>query len=119
MTLETGDVILTGTPAGSSVVLPGDVVEVEVDAPDAAGAPTTGRLVTHITEGTTAFGDFGTKPAVDDLQRVEAWGSEAEHAAAVAAGRATPLEAGSRDGADAPPRPAEPGPLRPAQGRSV
>ena len=36
MTLETGDVILTGTPAGSSVVVPGDVVEVEVDAPDAA-----------------------------------------------------------------------------------
>ena len=28
-----GDVILTGTPAGSSVVVPGDVVEVEVDAP--------------------------------------------------------------------------------------
>ncbi|HEX6955188.1 MAG TPA: fumarylacetoacetate hydrolase family protein [Agromyces sp.] len=93
MTLETGDVILTGTPAGSSVVLPGDVVEVEVDAPDAAGAPSTGRLVTRITEGTVPFGDFGTKPAVDDLQRVEAWGSEAEHAAAVAAGRATPLDA--------------------------
>lgn len=93
MTLETGDVILTGTPAGSSVVLPGDVVEVEVDAPDAAGAPSTGRLVTRIAEGTVPFGDFGTKPAVDDLQRVEAWGSEAEHAAAVAAGRATPLEA--------------------------
>ena len=37
MTLETGDVILTGTPAGSSVVVPGDVVEVEVDAPDAPG----------------------------------------------------------------------------------
>ena len=28
LTLETGDVILTGTPAGSSVVVPGDVVEV-------------------------------------------------------------------------------------------
>ncbi|MGR0220578.1 fumarylacetoacetate hydrolase family protein [Agromyces sp. ZXT2-6] len=107
MTLETGDVILTGTPAGSSVVLPGDVVEVEVDAPDAAGSPTTGRLVTRITEGTVPFGDFGTKPAVDDLQRVEAWGSEAEHSAAVAAGRATALDAGSRDGADAPSRPAD------------
>jgi 5-oxopent-3-ene-1,2,5-tricarboxylate decarboxylase/2-hydroxyhepta-2,4-diene-1,7-dioate isomerase len=33
ITLEPGDVILTGTPAGSSVVGPGDVVEVEVDAP--------------------------------------------------------------------------------------
>ena len=56
MTLEPGDVILTGTPAGSSVVLPGDVVEVEVDAPNAPGAPTTGRLVTTVTQGTTAFG---------------------------------------------------------------
>ena len=37
LTLEPGDVILTGTPAGSSVVVPGDVVEVEVDAPDAPG----------------------------------------------------------------------------------
>ena len=39
MTLEPGDVILTGTPAGSSVVQPGDVVEVEVDAPTAPPAP--------------------------------------------------------------------------------
>ncbi len=92
MTLETGDVILTGTPAGSSVVLPGDVVEVEVDAPNAPGAPTTGRLVTTVTQGEAPFGDFGSKPKVDDLQRIEAWGSEEEHAAAVAAGRATPLE---------------------------
>ncbi|SDT26039.1 fumarylacetoacetate hydrolase family protein [Microterricola viridarii] len=92
LTLEPGDVILTGTPAGSSVVLPGDVVEVEVDAPDAAGAPSSGRLVTTITAGTEPFGDFGSKPAVDDLQRIEAWGSEDEHAAAVAAGRASALE---------------------------
>src|SRR5690606_34444418 len=75
MTLETGDVILAGTPAGSSVVVPGDVVEVEVDAPDAPGAPSTGRLITTVTEGTVPFGDFGTKPAADDLQREEAWGS--------------------------------------------
>ena len=74
MTLETGDVILTGTPAGSSVVVPGDVVEVEVDAPDAAGDPSSGRLVTTITAGTAPFGDFGTKPTTDDLQRIEAWG---------------------------------------------
>ncbi|MBM7504049.1 fumarylacetoacetate hydrolase family protein [Agromyces aurantiacus] len=94
MTLETGDVILTGTPAGSSVVVPGDVVEVEVDAPDAPGSPSSGRLVTRITEGAEPFGDHGTRPAVDDLQRVEAWGSEEELAAAVAAGRATaPSEA--------------------------
>ncbi|MGW9631977.1 fumarylacetoacetate hydrolase family protein [Agromyces sp. NPDC055520] len=95
MTLETGDVILTGTPAGSSVVLPGDVVEVEVDAPSAAGAPTTGRLVTTITQGDDAFGDFGTKPSTDELQRVEAWGGDDELAAAVAAGRASAPESES------------------------
>lgn len=106
MTLETGDVILTGTPAGSSVVIPGDVVEVEVDAPAAPGAPTTGRLITTVTQGTVPFGDFGTKPKADDLQRIEAWGSEAEHAAAVAAGRATALdsatEADATDAATSP-----------------
>ena len=105
MTLETGDVILTGTPAGSSVIVPGDVVEVEVDAPEAPGAPSTGRLVTTVTQGTHEFGDFGTKPAVDDLQRVEAWGSEAELAAAVAAGRATAPSAATPPASPAP-RPA-------------
>ena len=95
MTLETGDVILTGTPAGSSVVLPGDVVEVEVDAPNAPGAPTTGRLVTTVTQGEHAFGDFGDRPKADDLQRLEAWGSEEAHAAAVAANRAAPLDSAS------------------------
>ena len=34
-TLEPGDVILTGTPTGSTVVCPGDVVEVEVTAGEA------------------------------------------------------------------------------------
>ncbi|MGK9149316.1 fumarylacetoacetate hydrolase family protein [Plantibacter flavus] len=78
-TLETGDVILTGTPAGSSVVVPGDVVEVEVDAPTAPGTPTTGRLVTTVVQGEVPFGDVGSKPAVDDHQRIEAWG-DAERA---------------------------------------
>ena len=75
ITLERGDVILTGTPAGSSVVGPGQVVEVEVDAPDAAGAPTTGRLVTRVVEGSVALGAHGAGPQVDELQRVEAWGT--------------------------------------------
>ena len=75
-TLEVGDVILTGTPAGSSVVVPGDVVEIEVDAPDAAGAPSSGRLVTTVMQGEVPFdGELGSLPAVDDLQRTEAWGS--------------------------------------------
>lgn len=75
-TLETGDVILTGTPAGSSVIVPGDVVEVEVDAPNASGAPTSGRLVTTVTQGDVPFDKaLGSLPTVDDTQRTEAWGS--------------------------------------------
>lgn len=75
-TLETGDVILTGTPAGSSVIVPGDVVEVEVDAPTVDGAPTSGRLVTTVTQGEAPFdAALGSLPAVDDHQRAEAWGS--------------------------------------------
>lgn len=71
-TLETGDVILTGTPAGSSVVVPGDVVEVQVDA----GSRSTGRLRTTVTQGTRGFDrTVGSLPAVDDTQRTEAWGS--------------------------------------------
>ncbi|MFE5339466.1 fumarylacetoacetate hydrolase family protein [Isoptericola sp. NPDC056578] len=82
LTLEPGDVILTGTPAGSSVVGPGQVVEVEVDAPEAPGASasetlSSGRLVTTVTAGTHAFGDFGSTPAVDETQRAEAWGTPA------------------------------------------
>jgi 5-oxopent-3-ene-1,2,5-tricarboxylate decarboxylase/2-hydroxyhepta-2,4-diene-1,7-dioate isomerase len=72
-TLEPGDVILTGTPAGSSVAQPGDVVEVEVDVP---GGPTSGRLVTRVVQGEAPFDpELGSLPAVDDLQRTEAWGS--------------------------------------------
>ncbi|WP_373692850.1 fumarylacetoacetate hydrolase family protein [Agromyces silvae] len=94
MTLETGDIVLTGTPAGSSVVVPGQVVEIEVDAPDAPGAPTTGRLTTTVVQGTVAFADTGTSPAVDDQQRLEAWGSEEALAAAVAEGRSPSTDAG-------------------------
>lgn len=74
LTLEEGDIILTGTPAGASVAAPGDVVEVEVSA----GEPTalsTGRLVTRVEEGTTPFADFGARPKTDDVQREEAYGS--------------------------------------------
>lgn len=71
LTLEEGDIILTGTPAGASVATPGDVVEVEVSSADL----TTGRLVTRVEEGTTPFADFGARPKTDDLQREEAYGS--------------------------------------------
>lgn len=91
MTLEPGDVILTGTPAGSSVVQPGDVVEVEVDAPTAPGAPSTGRLVTPVVAGTVAMAEFGAGPKIDDLQRAEAWGSAEAAGLPVSTGPATIL----------------------------
>lgn len=76
LTLETGDVILTGTPAGSSVIEPDDVIEVEVDAPTAPGAPSSGRLVSMVVQGEAGFdGTLGSLPSVDDTQRAEAWGS--------------------------------------------
>ncbi len=75
MTLEPGDIILTGTPAGSSVIVPGDVVEVEVDAPTAPGSPSTGRLTTTVVQGTIPLPEFSAGPKIDNLQREEAWGS--------------------------------------------
>ena len=76
-TLQPGDVILTGTPAGSSVARPGDVVEVEVDAPSAPAQPSSGRLVSPVvTAQTPAFDEtVGALPVVDDTQRTEAWGT--------------------------------------------
>lgn len=75
MTLEPGDIILTGTPAGSSVIVPGDLVEVEVDAPTAPDSPSTGRLTTTVVQGTIPLPDFSAGPKIDYLQREEAWGS--------------------------------------------
>ncbi|MBB4686789.1 fumarylacetoacetate hydrolase family protein [Amycolatopsis jiangsuensis] len=84
ITLEPGDVVLTGTPAGSSVVVPGDVVEVEVDVPGTEHR--TGRLRTEVTEGSEVLPEFSAQPAVDDHQRAEAWGSRE------AAGLESPFE---------------------------
>jgi 5-oxopent-3-ene-1,2,5-tricarboxylate decarboxylase / 2-hydroxyhepta-2,4-diene-1,7-dioate isomerase len=78
ITLEPGDIILTGTPAGASVAQPGDVVEVEVDG----SGLTTGRLTNTITQGTAALGDVGAQPKVDDQQRADAWGTPIEPPAA-------------------------------------
>lgn len=72
ITLEAGDIILTGTPAGSTTVEPGDVVEVAIE--DADGR-TTGRLTTPVIEGTTPFGAFGAGPKTSDELRAEAEGT--------------------------------------------
>lgn len=74
MTLQPGDVILTGTPAGSSVIVPGDVVEVEV-ADEAAGL-STGRLATTVVQGEHGFASFGDTPKITDKDRIDAFGSE-------------------------------------------
>jgi 2-keto-4-pentenoate hydratase/2-oxohepta-3-ene-1,7-dioic acid hydratase in catechol pathway/regulator of RNase E activity RraA len=75
-TLERGDVILTGTPAGASVLRPGAVVEVEVDSL-APGRPAhTGRLRTTVVDG-PPLADIGAPPKVDDQLRADAWGAAA------------------------------------------
>jgi 5-oxopent-3-ene-1,2,5-tricarboxylate decarboxylase/2-hydroxyhepta-2,4-diene-1,7-dioate isomerase len=56
MTLEPGDVILTGTPANSRPVEPGDVVEVEVSG--------IGRLRNTVVEVDVDFAVAGVQPRV-------------------------------------------------------
>jgi 2-keto-4-pentenoate hydratase/2-oxohepta-3-ene-1,7-dioic acid hydratase in catechol pathway/regulator of RNase E activity RraA len=75
-TLEPGDVILTGTPAGSTVVAPGDLVEVEVSA----GGQSTGRLRSPIGEATYRLAEPGAMPRADDAQRAAAHASRAQAA---------------------------------------
>jgi len=80
-TLEPGDVILTGTPTGSTVVNPGDLVEVEVSAaPPGGGADeaawvSTGRLRSPIEEADYALSPPGAMPNADDDQREAAYGA--------------------------------------------
>jgi 2-keto-4-pentenoate hydratase/2-oxohepta-3-ene-1,7-dioic acid hydratase in catechol pathway/regulator of RNase E activity RraA len=84
ITLEIGDVILTGTPAGASVVQPGDVVEVEVDGTGIGGKTlSTGRLVSTITQGTVPLTDVGALPKVDGQQRADAYGTAAPAPASI------------------------------------
>lgn len=56
MTLEPGDIILTGTPAGSGVVRPGDVVEVEL-----VGG---GRVRNPVVEAGEPLAPFGVTPGM-------------------------------------------------------
>jgi 2-keto-4-pentenoate hydratase/2-oxohepta-3-ene-1,7-dioic acid hydratase in catechol pathway/regulator of RNase E activity RraA len=73
MTLEPGDVILTGTPTGASVVQPGDTVEVEV----CAGAVTTGRLRSPVVDADYALAPLGAPPKATDADRKLAYGLRA------------------------------------------
>jgi 5-oxopent-3-ene-1,2,5-tricarboxylate decarboxylase / 2-hydroxyhepta-2,4-diene-1,7-dioate isomerase len=59
ITLYPGDVLLSGTPANSRTVVPGDVVEVDVEG--------LGRLSNHIVTGPTAIrDDVGAQPTESD-----------------------------------------------------
>jgi 5-oxopent-3-ene-1,2,5-tricarboxylate decarboxylase / 2-hydroxyhepta-2,4-diene-1,7-dioate isomerase len=71
MTLEVGDLIILGTPTGSTVCRPGDVVEVEVDA----GEATSGRLRSPIVAGDDPLGETGAQPKVDEKTLDAAYGA--------------------------------------------
>jgi regulator of RNase E activity RraA/2-keto-4-pentenoate hydratase/2-oxohepta-3-ene-1,7-dioic acid hydratase in catechol pathway len=71
LTLEPGDVILTGTPTGSTVVTPGDVVEVEVSAGDLSS----GRLRSPIVEAGYRLDPPGAMPRATDADRAAAYGA--------------------------------------------
>jgi 2-keto-4-pentenoate hydratase/2-oxohepta-3-ene-1,7-dioic acid hydratase in catechol pathway/regulator of RNase E activity RraA len=66
VTLEPGDVILTGTPAGAPVVEPGDEVEVSL-----GGA---GSVVNRIVESPEPLGFFGAQPRLTPEARAQALG---------------------------------------------
>jgi 2-keto-4-pentenoate hydratase/2-oxohepta-3-ene-1,7-dioic acid hydratase in catechol pathway/regulator of RNase E activity RraA len=72
VTLEPGDVILTGTPAGSTVVQPGDVVEVEVSAGENRSS---GRLRSPIVAADYSLAPPGAMPRADDAARAAAYGA--------------------------------------------
>jgi 5-oxopent-3-ene-1,2,5-tricarboxylate decarboxylase / 2-hydroxyhepta-2,4-diene-1,7-dioate isomerase len=71
ITLVPGDVLLSGTPANSRPVQPGDVVEVEVTG--------LGRLSNHIVAGPlTVAGDFGAQPTESEEVISTAFGGDWE-----------------------------------------
>ena len=106
MTLEPGDVILTGTPAGADVVAPGDVVEVTLE-----GA---GSVTSTIVEATSELARYGAMPRATAEARAFATGANPPRpaptpAAARGAQRrccrgAAPGVDGHVDGAAHPPR---------------
>ncbi len=94
LTLEPGDVILTGTPTGSTVVNPGDVVEVEVTA----GEQSSGRLRSPIVEADYILQPLGAMPRATDAEREAAYGARAWHIRARPEAQTTPPLASIVDG---------------------
>lgn len=89
LTLEAGDVILTGTPAGASAAEPGQVVEVEVTTADCGRG--TGRLRTTVVEG-PPLAPWGSQPHVDAAVRADAFGAPQPAAPALPDERRARLE---------------------------
>jgi 2-keto-4-pentenoate hydratase/2-oxohepta-3-ene-1,7-dioic acid hydratase in catechol pathway/regulator of RNase E activity RraA len=96
LTLEPGDVILTGTPTGSTVVNPGDVVEVEVTA----GEQSSGRLRSPIVEADYILQPLGAMPRATDAEREAAYGARAWH---IRAGAGTHAETARPEAQTTPP----------------
>lgn len=72
LTLEPGDVILTGTPAGATVVEPGDEVSVELE-----GA---GTVDSSVVEAPEPIAAFGAQPKIAPATRAQALGLNGDRA---------------------------------------
>jgi 5-oxopent-3-ene-1,2,5-tricarboxylate decarboxylase/2-hydroxyhepta-2,4-diene-1,7-dioate isomerase len=70
ITLNPGDVILSGTPANSRPVQPGDVVEVSVDG--------LGTLTSHVVDGAAVADGFGAQPTASEEVISTAFGGDWE-----------------------------------------
>ncbi|MFB7470202.1 fumarylacetoacetate hydrolase family protein [Kitasatospora sp. NPDC056184] len=81
-TLEPGDVLLVGTPAGSTVVHPGDVVEVELEE--------SGRLRNEVVAEEPGVTEYGALPRVTESARQAAYGSVPPPAPAAGPDRGAP-----------------------------
>ncbi|MGH8981140.1 MAG: fumarylacetoacetate hydrolase family protein [Acidimicrobiales bacterium] len=82
MTLERGDVILTGTPAGASTAQPGDVVTVEVSTLE---HPSRSVRVSNPVEESLPLAPFGAQPRSDDASRDDARGTPPDEAHSLSA----------------------------------
>jgi 5-oxopent-3-ene-1,2,5-tricarboxylate decarboxylase/2-hydroxyhepta-2,4-diene-1,7-dioate isomerase len=75
LTLEPGDVILTGTPANSRPLSPGDVVEVEIEG--------VGRIRNDVVEDSQPLAEIGAMPKLSPETRAAALGVNAPRPAPV------------------------------------
>lgn len=78
MRLNPGDIILTGTPRGSTVVEPGDLVEVEVSHSSGVSSE---RLGNRIVSLAGDLADTGAQPHIDQATLAAAYGSASDRRA--------------------------------------